>query len=200
MKTLSRGTSFTLAAIVITVLVTGSWFVLLPEPAQAAVLYGDYDRGHPGSSRARRPRRAALGHQLGQRDPGGSGHHQLRHPGAGPHKISPAAPLPAIVDAVTIDGYTQPGAMPPGPGPAIILIELDGTLAGPRRRSQTTTGRARTRVVKGLAINRFSQNGIFLQGALGTTVEGCHIGTDVIGAVPLPNAWSGIAILGRRQR
>ena len=30
--------------------------------------------------------------------------------GTGPHTIAPATPLPAVTEAVTIDGYTQPGS------------------------------------------------------------------------------------------
>ena len=63
-------------------------------------------------------------------------------PGPGPHTISPlaASPLPAITEAVDIDGYTQPGAAA-NTNPltscdaalgtdAVILIVIDGSLAG----------------------------------------------------------------------
>ena len=33
-------------------------------------------------------------------------------PGAGPHVIKPATRLPAIIDPISIDGYSQPGASP----------------------------------------------------------------------------------------
>src|SRR5689334_2213106 len=31
-------------------------------------------------------------------------------PGNGPHQIFPESPLPDVIEAVTIDGWTQPGA------------------------------------------------------------------------------------------
>src|SRR5450432_3210694 len=54
--------------------------------------------------------------------------------GSGVHTIAPTSQLPTITDAVTIDGYTQPGALantnPPGQGTnAVLLIEIDGTNA-----------------------------------------------------------------------
>ena len=54
-------------------------------------------------------------------------------PGAGVHTITPTSPLPTIIEAVTIDGYTQPGAsentLAVG-NDTVLLIELDGTNAG----------------------------------------------------------------------
>src|SRR3712207_6671953 len=54
-------------------------------------------------------------------------------PGAGLHTITPASPLPAITNAVSIDGYTQPGAafnsLAAGNN-AVLLVEIDGTAAG----------------------------------------------------------------------
>src|SRR5947207_15548138 len=48
-------------------------------------------------------------------------------PGPGVHTIQPATPLPTITEAVTIDGYTQPGASPntqPDGEDAVLLIEI----------------------------------------------------------------------------
>ena len=110
--------------------------------------------------------------------------------------ISPLAPLPAITDTVFIDGYTQPGSAPPGPGtPATILIELDGTLAGAADGLSFQVG-ANGSQVRGLAVNRFSQNGISIQNANNVTVDGNHIGTDGLGATPLPNAQYGVYVWG----
>ena len=53
-------------------------------------------------------------------------------PGSGVHTISPLTPLPAITEAVTIDGYSQPGASESTVGSsewtpdARLLIELSG--------------------------------------------------------------------------
>src|SRR5262245_44422089 len=54
-------------------------------------------------------------------------------PGAGPHTISPASPLPAISNSVVIDGYTQPGAKrntSPSVCNAELKVELSGSNAG----------------------------------------------------------------------
>ena len=52
--------------------------------------------------------------------------------GSGVHTISPASALPTITEALTINGYSQPGASantnPPNQGTnAVIQIEIDGT-------------------------------------------------------------------------
>jgi hypothetical protein len=55
--------------------------------------------------------------------------------GSGVHTIVPASPLPAITEAVTIDGYTQTGALANSNGPELgtnaqLMIEIDGTNTG----------------------------------------------------------------------
>ncbi|MEW6554177.1 MAG: DUF5719 family protein [Actinomycetota bacterium] len=199
MRASSRGASLLLAAMVLSVLVTGGWFALLPEPAQAAVYTVNLTSDTPAAPAPGIPGELRWAINSANATMGVADTITFAIPGAGPHKIRPTAPLPAIIDAVTIDGYTQPGAAPPGPGPANILIELDGTLAGPANGLTFQLAGVSGSAVRGLAINRFSQNGVFLQGAIGVTVEGCNIGTDTIGAVPLPNAWSGITALGGAQ-
>src|SRR5690242_15700472 len=75
--------------------------------------------------------------------------------GSGVHTISPSTPLDPITDAVTIDGYTQPGSSantnPVGqPLDTVLRIEIDGTNApgnGLLVKAQNVT-------IKGLAINR----------------------------------------------
>lgn len=93
-------------------------------------------------------------------------------PGDPPYSIQPQSPFPDLTDPVVIDGTTQPefSGSP--------VIELDGTNAG-----DWTSGlliAANDSTVKGLAINRFSDNGIILFGS-GNTVEGNYIGTDTTG-------------------
>src|SRR5262245_7492165 len=55
-------------------------------------------------------------------------------PGDDVHTIAPLSPLPAIIDPVIIDGYTQSGAsantLAVGNN-AVLKIEIDGSLAGP---------------------------------------------------------------------
>ena len=117
-------------------------------------------------------------------------------PGTGPHTIQPASALPTITDPVVIDGNTQPGAGP-NSNPittgsnAVLMIELDGTSAG-----EDTNGLridAGSSTVRGLVINRFSQNGILIQTNGGNTIEGNLIGTDVTGTAKLGNR-SGVLI------
>ncbi len=100
--------------------------------------------------------------------------------------------LPVIDEAVTIDGYTQPGATPntltqPGRTDANLLIELDGTNVGPGTSGLVIVGSNIT--VRGLVINRFSADGIRIAAGLGTNnkVEGNFIGTDPSGTQALGN-------------
>jgi titin len=121
-------------------------------------------------------------------------------PGVGPHTITPATALPPIIGSVTIDGYTQPGALansnPTTAGSnAVLIIELDGTSAG--AGSDGLVMAAGSSTVKGLVINRFSGSGIELTGSgSGRTVEGNFIGTDVAGASDFGNGAWGVLVLG----
>jgi len=115
----------------------------------------------------------------------------FRIPGGGVHTIQPLAPLPTIVDPVTIDGYTQPGASPNrmkiGSGSnARLNIELDGSNAGaPFVHGLYITGGEST--VRGLVINRFSSGAIALRDNGGNSVSGNFLGTDVSGTKALGN-------------
>jgi hypothetical protein len=108
-------------------------------------------------------------------------------PGAGVHTIAPLTPLPAISQAVTIDGYTQTGAAansnPFGqPWNGTILIELDGEnlLAG---SNSGLSINALATVIRGLAINRCGQGteGAIFFGIGGGTVAGNLLGLDPTG-------------------
>jgi CSLREA domain-containing protein len=127
-------------------------------------------------------------------------------PGAGLHTISPASALPTLTDPVIIDGYTQPGSSPntlTGGDDAVIEIELDGTNAGTTTSGLVVTGGGST--IRGLAINRFGTGGMTSVTAGGTgvelnsdgnTVEGCFVGTDPTGTLPLPNINDGVGVTG----
>ena len=108
-------------------------------------------------------------------------------------------PLPFITEAVTINGYSQPGAFentndltdPQGDN-ANLLIELDGTSAGSVVSGLlifNPGGPAVSNVViKGLVINRFSNTGITMTGfGSGNRLEGNFIGTNPSGNAALPN-------------
>jgi CSLREA domain-containing protein len=118
---------------------------------------------------------------------------QFNIPGAGVHTIAPASPLPAVSDRVTIDGYTQPGSsantLSTGDN-AVILVELDGTNAGANANGLDITSGNST--VRGLAVKRFGNRGIFIDTQGGNTVQGCFIGTDAAGASAAGNGAAGV--------
>jgi len=112
--------------------------------------------------------------------------------------IKPATVLPNIIDPVIINGYTQPGSSPNTLAvgeDAVLLIELDGSLAGVNGIGFTILGNATT--IQGLVINRFDYVGVFIDatggGTLGGhTVRGNFIGTDPSGTVAAGNSTWGI--------
>jgi hypothetical protein len=106
--------------------------------------------------------------------------------GSGVQTITPIAPLPTITDAVTINGYTQPGAAanthPPNQGTnAVILIEINGQNIGFGGNGLSATAAA---TIRGLAINRCPNSGIAIStaGGNGSIVAGNFLGTDPAGA------------------
>ena len=116
-------------------------------------------------------------------------------PGAGVHTIALLSGLPPISRPLTIDGYTQPGASPStlaSADNAVLQIELNGINAG-----ASTTGldiQSSNTIVRGLVINRFTADAIFVDGASGASqcvIEGNFIGVDPSGAISLPNGWPG---------
>lgn len=123
--------------------------------------------------------------------------------GSGVRTISPDTKLPAITEALTIDGYTQTGASPNTKARgtnAQLMVELDGSLlespAGFGQNGLSIT--ADDVVVRGLVINRFDDgNGIVVFGdsPTGVKVEGNFIGTDASGTQDLGNS-AGVVISG----
>ncbi len=114
----------------------------------------------------------------------------------GPCTIRPTSSLPILTDAgTTIDGYTEPGSVPPGVDtPATIRIEIDGSLAG---NVNGLTIISANNVVRGLAINRFAWIGVAIMSyegsdASGNVVAGNHIGTDVTGMIEMGNDLAGV--------
>ena len=110
-------------------------------------------------------------------------------PGSGVHTISPLSALPSLSEPVIIDGTTQPGyAGSP-------LIELNGGSASCVECTSidglVLTGGS---TVLGLAINRFSGNGLTLTGN-GNIVASSYIGTDPTGTIDRGNGGNGIQIL-----
>ncbi|MGD2070907.1 MAG: CSLREA domain-containing protein [Gemmatimonadota bacterium] len=108
-------------------------------------------------------------------------------PGAGPHTIRPASPLPPLGDDVLLDGTTEPDwAGAP-------VIELDGSGAGEFTHGLVLLGSGST--VRGLVVNRFDGTGVEIaDDADGNRVEGCYLGTDVTGTSAQGNGNAGVVI------
>ncbi|MDQ4126355.1 MAG: CSLREA domain-containing protein, partial [Actinomycetota bacterium] len=117
--------------------------------------------------------------------------------GGGVQTIQPLSELPAITDAVTIDGYTQPGASPntlAQGNDAVLNIVLNGTGAGVRKNGLTI--QAPNSIVRGLVINSFGGDGILItgSGATNNAVRGNFIGTDATGMQDQGNIISGVEV------
>ena len=115
-------------------------------------------------------------------------------PGTGVHTIRPTTALDPIFEAVTIDGYTQPGSAvntDPIATNAVLLIELDGSAAGGIGLNPAGIDGS---VVQGLVINRW---GVGIQtfnnsgGGSGNVIRGNFIGTNPTGTFAESNV-SGI--------
>ncbi|HYC60844.1 MAG TPA: putative Ig domain-containing protein [Thermoanaerobaculia bacterium] len=91
--------------------------------------------------------------------------------------------LPAISEAVTIDGSTQPGYA------GVPLIELDGTQTNPGLQLSSNGS-----MLRALLVNDFL-NGIVINGS-GNTVENCIIGTNATHTQDRGNDGDGITING----
>jgi CSLREA domain-containing protein len=104
--------------------------------------------------------------------------------------------LPLLAKPMTINGYSEMGAsmntLATGDN-AKILIELNGSNAGPNADGLLIFGTGAGSTIEGLAINRFSLNGIELQGG-GDMIQGNFVGTNAGGTAALPNQNDGIHI------
>jgi uncharacterized repeat protein (TIGR01451 family) len=112
-------------------------------------------------------------------------------PGGGVRTITPLSSLPTIVEALVIDGTTQPGFS------GVPLIELDGTNF-PAIRDTGVDGLRITgggSVVRSLAINRFGDDAIELGTNGGSVIEGNFLGSDPTGNLARGNI-TGVRING----
>ncbi len=110
--------------------------------------------------------------------------------------ITPNSALPTITEQVTIDGYTQPGAVENNLARgtnASLAVELDGSNLAPGDPGLNI--QAPNCLVKGLVINRFNSSGIYILAERGTRIEGNFIGTDPSGTSARPN-FSGVQFQG----
>ena len=113
--------------------------------------------------------------------------------GGGVQTINLNSALPTITGSVTIDA-TQSGVSTP-------VIEINCTDAGLSADGLAISQAGSGSVIKGLVINRFTRDGIYLFKNTGDTagpsnvrIEGNYIGTDVTGNVDLGNAGCGIEV------
>lgn len=119
--------------------------------------------------------------------------------GTGIHTLTPASGYDTITQSVTIDGYSQPGAVAntaPSPQPfnGTLTIELDGTSAGSGAIGLRVG--ANNVIIKGLVINRFTENGIDMLNRNNIMVQGNYIGTDPTGLIDRGNGIAGARFIG----
>src|SRR5450756_1727155 len=105
--------------------------------------------------------------------------------GTPPFTITPLSALPAVGNPTIIDGTIQNGFT------SAPVIELNGASAGANVIGlQLLSGFS---TVRGLAINRFSAQGIVLNGP-SNVIQGNYIGTDVTGKMARGNASYGLGV------
>ena len=111
----------------------------------------------------------------------------FRIAGSGVHTIKPTSALPAITDAVVIDGTTQPGYA------GAPLIDLNGASAGPNANGLRINANDTT--VKGLVINGFTSGaGVYISGHHDSLLQANFIGTNAAGTAAVPNK-NGVIIM-----
>lgn len=111
--------------------------------------------------------------------------------GSGPFVITPATGLPSIDETVSINGYSQPGALQGSMATRVIQIVLNGASAG--AGSSGLTINANSVAVSGLAIHSFGRDGInVLNGVDNLFIWGNFIGSNQTGLIDLGNGNHGI--------
>ena len=119
--------------------------------------------------------------------------------GSGVQTIALASALPAITSPVTIDGYTQTGALANTHDTSqglntVLKIEVDGAALG--AGSICLDVAASDTTIKGLVIHGCDTANVRLQNSASNFVlEGCFLGTDAAGTTPVAEA-SGAQITG----
>jgi len=107
--------------------------------------------------------------------------------GTPPFTINLASMLPAVTNALTIDGTKQSGYS------NAPVVELNGAGAGTNAVGLQLNPGSSPSTILGLAINRFGAEGILLNSA-SNTVQGNYIGTDLTGKIVRANTNYGIII------
>lgn len=111
--------------------------------------------------------------------------------------IAPKSALPTISQTVTIDGFSQPGSGPSGSGHN---IEINGLNAGSTTTGLLFTAGASGSTVTGLTINRFGQDGIFVNGGTNYIITDNRLGTDVTGTLNQGNGRNGLTITANNSQ
>src|SRR5262249_45822107 len=99
--------------------------------------------------------------------------------------IAPQTALPTITDAVTIDGTSQPGYA------GTPIVEVSGNAIGGLANGFVVAAGGST--IRGLAIDRFSGDGILLQ-SNGNLIAGDFLGTNPAGAAGVGNGGNGVTV------
>jgi Ca2+-binding RTX toxin-like protein len=107
---------------------------------------------------------------------------------SGTWTIAPDSALPSLSAQVVLDGTTQPGFI------TAPIIVLNGASAGSSAAGVTIVAGGSGSAVRGFVVNGFAQDGIDLDGASNTTVEGNFIGTNAAGTANVANAGEGVDI------
>ena len=118
-------------------------------------------------------------------------------PGDGVHVIRPLTALPTPTGPVTIDGYTQPGALAntlSNADDAVLLIQIEGSNAFGPAFTFSTNGNT----LRGLSITHFD-SAVSLYTCSNNVIEGCWIGVDPSGA-PAGNISYGLVMTTRGNR
>ena len=109
--------------------------------------------------------------------------------GGGAQRISISSSLPTITKPVILDGTSQPGFT------GAPLIEIHGSSVGDGIKIS-----AGGSTVRGLVVNGFSGDGIFISGLGGNVIEGNYVGLNADGSAAEPNHQTGIRIESANNR
>src|SRR6266566_1708686 len=107
-----------------------------------------------------------------------SGSHTIafKIPGTGPFTLNVTNALPAITNVMAIDGTTETNF---NPVTAFPVVEINGAKAGVGATGLDV--QSSNCVIRGLVINRFSGDAIYLEGTGGNVIQGNFIGTGIFG-------------------
>ena len=112
--------------------------------------------------------------------------------GAGVKNINPNGSLPVITESLTIDGYSQSGAavnsVVSGASNAVLRIQLNGAFSGNGLLFQPINN-ADSLQVRGLILNGFGSNAIYINGGTNSQIVGNFIGTSANGLAAVPNTF-----------